>query len=435
MLTWKHLIIANLLFCIYFHNVDAGSVEYLAVGSLQPIWNGLTFRRERPMLDLVDSTFGTFQATDARDKIFSLLAMAQDLRDSPELSRLVRADYKKSAKQVYVDFTRWCILHYRSLEILGSATYTARPPPSAQVESEDDRDWPSWAFSYCRKLHALPTHKLPRMGNFNASGSNLLDLSSMNPDYDGQHCLTLQGYVLGPITWAARQTLAVNWLINDEVNIHDHETRVLHGGGVAKLWWLLTHRGGQTFETCGDSGDTSSDPCPYRKVLDDMLLLLTCDGWDSYNGVYHQRPPCDIYAEFAAYWVSQGKCRHDPLMETFCKHIRSTLLPLVGQKRPRAFLDTLRLRLGGDRCPFMVGNDPVKFGLSPREARKDDAVVILNGGKTPFILRQNPTASPKGATDTSWKFIGECYVRGLMQGEHTRACLEEGLPEEVFHIV
>jgi hypothetical protein len=40
--------------------------------------------------------------------------------------------------------------------------------------------------------------------------------------------------------------------------------------------------------------------------------------------------------------------------------------------------------------------------------REDDKVLILRGGKTPFVLRQND--------DGSYRLLGPCYVYGVMDG-------------------
>lgn len=49
------------------------------------------------------------------------------------------------------------------------------------------------------------------------------------------------------------------------------------------------------------------------------------------------------------------------------------------------------------------------MGLSPSLARIGDKIVILLGGKTPFILRKT---GKKG-----YRFIGECFVHGIMTGK------------------
>jgi hypothetical protein len=62
------------------------------------------------------------------------------------------------------------------------------------------------------------------------------------------------------------------------------------------------------------------------------------------------------------------------------------------------------------------------MGLCPSLTRSGDKVVVLGGGKTPYILRKG------------WKsqhiFIGECYMHGIMHGES----LTQGMKTERFAI-
>jgi Heterokaryon incompatibility protein (HET) len=50
-------------------------------------------------------------------------------------------------------------------------------------------------------------------------------------------------------------------------------------------------------------------------------------------------------------------------------------------------------------------------GIGPSTTQVGDCVFILNGGGVPFLLR--PEDESKGA----YRFVGECYVHGLMNGE------------------
>jgi len=47
-------------------------------------------------------------------------------------------------------------------------------------------------------------------------------------------------------------------------------------------------------------------------------------------------------------------------------------------------------------------------GLGPKNLQTGDCLAQLEGGKVPYVLRQN------GQT---FKLIGECYVHGFMLGE------------------
>jgi hypothetical protein len=72
---------------------------------------------------------------------------------------------------------------------------------------------------------------------------------------------------------------------------------------------------------------------------------------------------------------------------------------------------------GADTCSWLELQIGRRFfttkngymGLCPSLARIDDQIVILLGGRTPFILRKTKK--------NRYRFIGECYVHGMMNGE------------------
>ena len=57
--------------------------------------------------------------------------------------------------------------------------------------------------------------------------------------------------------------------------------------------------------------------------------------------------------------------------------------------------------------------DTGEIGLGSHDVEPGDSLcIIADGGRTPFVLRKN------SVTRTStWKFVGEAYVRGIMHGE------------------
>lgn len=50
------------------------------------------------------------------------------------------------------------------------------------------------------------------------------------------------------------------------------------------------------------------------------------------------------------------------------------------------------------------------IGLGPGLARKGDCIAIVNGVKTPLVLRAIGGSG-------RWELIGDCYVHGVMKGE------------------
>jgi len=49
-------------------------------------------------------------------------------------------------------------------------------------------------------------------------------------------------------------------------------------------------------------------------------------------------------------------------------------------------------------------------GIGPDDMQKNDAIVILYGACTPFILRQVEGSS-------QWRLVGDCYIHGVMSRE------------------
>lgn len=61
------------------------------------------------------------------------------------------------------------------------------------------------------------------------------------------------------------------------------------------------------------------------------------------------------------------------------------------------------------------------FGLAPATTQPGDLVCILLGGKVPYIVRKTVDAdAPNKIADmhrTTYKFVGDAYVQGIMNGE------------------
>jgi hypothetical protein len=66
--------------------------------------------------------------------------------------------------------------------------------------------------------------------------------------------------------------------------------------------------------------------------------------------------------------------------------------------------------------------------LGPDTMQEGDTVVVLHGGKTPFLLRRREEGEEEGS---GWLLVGECYVHGIMAGE---ALERKGAVEETFSI-
>jgi hypothetical protein len=58
--------------------------------------------------------------------------------------------------------------------------------------------------------------------------------------------------------------------------------------------------------------------------------------------------------------------------------------------------------------------------------RVGDHVVVLNGGRVPYVLR------PLSGDGREYAFMGECYVYDIMQGEIRHMLGQDGVQEKEF---
>jgi hypothetical protein len=69
------------------------------------------------------------------------------------------------------------------------------------------------------------------------------------------------------------------------------------------------------------------------------------------------------------------------------------------------------------------------LGLGPRTMSPGDSIVILYGHNMPVVLRQLEF------TEGKYKFVGACYVYGVLDGEAVHAHREAGASEIMFTLV
>lgn len=67
------------------------------------------------------------------------------------------------------------------------------------------------------------------------------------------------------------------------------------------------------------------------------------------------------------------------------------------------------------------------MGIGPETIERDDMVVILFGGKVPYVIRE--------LGEGKYSFIGECYVPGLMAGEAVEQWKTNESQAEFFNLV
>jgi hypothetical protein len=197
------------------------------------------FEKDRHLLGLLDRGRPS-AATDARDKVYAFLGLAQDVAPGTLIP-----DYRLSPPELYTSVAIWYMSTYRSLEILGfSFPYS-------------EYDLPSWVPDWSQRLRrANPSHAYhfeeKSISAYHASKDSLLGKSSdeVKNEIAGNLYLNLVGFEVGKIV-DVKPTAKSEWNIN-----------------VQKSW--IPHQGEMIYSWTGETIDIA-----FRRTIVGDLKLQT----------------------------------------------------------------------------------------------------------------------------------------------------------------
>jgi hypothetical protein len=92
------------------------------------------------------------------------------------------------------------------------------------------------------------------------------------------------------------------------------------------------------------------------------------------------------------------------------EHLKRRAWQIVGGDIPKIANDSIMFASAGRR---MLVCQKGYIGLGPKHTEVGDVVYVVRGSRVPYILRP---VEHENRSDT-FKFIGECYVHGIMNGE------------------
>jgi hypothetical protein len=131
---------------------------------------------------------------------------------------------------------------------------------------------------------------------------------------------------------------------------------------------------------------------PTGESITDVLLHTLC--WDN-NAAWKRLAPGEYRKKFET-WLKILQSSN-PLEEV--------AKDLYEDEMAFSYTHRAEFLLWG-RCLSTTVN--LHLALVPINASAEDQIVVLSGGKLPFVLR---------ATGSTFKIIGPCYVHGIMDGE------------------
>jgi hypothetical protein len=67
------------------------------------------------------------------------------------------------------------------------------------------------------------------------------------------------------------------------------------------------------------------------------------------------------------------------------------------------------------------------LGVGPKWMEPNDQVVVFDGGRTPFILRNVPTTHEE--MSEKWQLVGDCFLLGWMRGDYFGHTVVDEMPQ------
>ncbi|KAK8091275.1 Heterokaryon incompatibility protein 6- OR allele [Apiospora phragmitis] len=465
--------------------------------TMPSVWNVLLESRQTPeciacadgrMCILCVFLHGlSLQATVAQDKLFALLPVGRETaadqqeeeRDKRQvIPQPLRPDYATPIGTVMADFTRWWIAEYLSLDIL------------SWTHCQPGRTWRRTSHDACQPELSSPTWALGVDGKHTWGEAALLNEHRYTASDDSIPDLEL-------IT----QPLAG---VNSGGGGGEHRDRLqlkLRGYQICEIQEITylaldNHIPAPAFKNI--KNNNSSRPksntkprnrsWPQPQPPQDDQDLMTKPAASLLRAFDRTFDPAGIFKFWNAWWPQSDR-PHDhrprerilhrllePSMGPFVDHVAAHTRYYQQQRQPSSSSSSSSSEgeeaysfaaLSGDAsaplvrcsadvgCPacldpfFFVGTDNGKTkGLCPWPARVGDVVVLLSGGKVPYLLRPIPDDEEEEAKEEEpgeavkeaqggrkYQFVGECFVMGAMQGSYYEKQTREGRELSVFTLV
>ncbi len=327
-------------------------------------------------------TFRGLEATDPRDKVYALIGLLQINRQGNIWNPILSINYEKSVPEVLFDSILCSVRSEGNLHFL---SYIDDRP-----DLEDRGKYPSWMPRWNEIREPWPDQLWCSSSRLSAGiRSSLADSVWKYSD-----ALTLTGAKLDTIT----STTDVCWLMDNDI-------------GDTLYAWILNHLRWVTAQS-------KNDLTRYQSFMTRLAITLTggylkTDGWVE-NRMYFEHIEDAIGTQYLADFYGF-------LHENFQQDVRIRKPPSLKNVAgyPQSYHALVKTYCGG-RQLFHTSKGYI--GLGPRSLRHDDEVVVLDGGKIPFVLRPQKIGG--------YAFIGECFVYDVMANLTLDVLYDHGYQEE-----
>jgi hypothetical protein len=322
------------------------------------------------------------QATKPEDKVFGLFGLAEESDDFHETI----VAYGLSAAEAYERCTTTILATSHSLDILSQSVLPCEA--SLEPSANHQLPLPSWVPNWAALIHTytLRYHLNRSLGLYLYSASG-----QKTCDYLGGHDGLLQ---IKGITW-------------DSISLV----------GEALLGTVIYRANAAIFRSWHSLAETT---LPLQNYITSGTLENA-----------FSRTLCIDYSVMPDRSLGRSNECHRPTFNLWWQQQQQQQPMIVlndSEDGKTAKVGTHSLNLSKEVLGFdtsvLTGTYNRRFfisekgyiGLAPSNAAPGDKIAVLFGGKVPYILRRNEPAST-GTSGTTWTFLGDSYVHGIMDGE------------------
>ncbi|KAL6890813.1 heterokaryon incompatibility domain-containing protein [Trichoderma evansii] len=390
-------------------------------------WNKQQSTIEMGLIALIAYTGDCF-VTNPKDRIYALLGLANKKDRSLVGQPTYRSDV--SVETVYTNVVKSFIKNYESLDIICFATlfnYSNQLPEQNKITVTVPSWVPNWNIrvqvfvtpllvsqsdiSYIGNFHPIVNNADTEYPILYAAAGYTLPECSISEDFQ----MTCKGIILDSIDGLGTTSITPLSEHSDQ-----HDPNLISSMSDINRY---TERSALGFDFTQRKEQSS-------RLLDKLIRSMVLDRQDRYLST---RAPLDRFKAEFAHLMASRRCNRDAsaydrfynwineneelevrgfkLKELFWSASIATVPPNFDLSEERE--DSLPSRLNDTTDPRkmrkrLMVTEQGFVGMAPSQAKKDDIVCVLYGCRVPVLLR---------SYGDHYKFIGECYVDGFMDGE------------------
>ncbi|KAH7309168.1 heterokaryon incompatibility protein-domain-containing protein [Stachybotrys elegans] len=338
-------------------------------------------------LGQIISKFMSRQCADPHDKLYGLLGFA-----SEEEAALIVPDYSKPIPEIYGNAVFGLMQHTKSLDLL-SMRLPVVPDASGRVYS----DLPSWVPDWRQDSDTVFLHdsddRLCALPHYNATKDSECNIRNPTPGR-----LVVRGKTMSRI--------AV--LSTDDNHMDAPTLRQFFQG-----WRDLAGVSQEPQKQYATSTDTTLEDAFWQTLCCSLIPDRERPRQDSLLQRTTNTSPHKLWYDAWWEWCEKYNCEPAKLMDIQSVYTRAEINVMGGW-----------ISTSINKRRFFTSDGPGWMGLVPSDAAIGDEIVLLEGGRVPYVVRR--IIADVDVQTKHYQFVGAAYVHGLMDGsEWTGEGLED----------